>query len=73
MASSSSNNAALAVLLLLALAGLSHGQLQVGFYSRSCPGAEATVASVVRQAAASDSTLLPALMRLQFHDCFVRV
>jgi peroxidase len=62
----------LAVLLLLALAGLSHGQLQVGFYSRSCPGAEATVASVVRQAAASDSTLLPALMRLQFHDCFVR-
>jgi peroxidase len=30
------------------------------------------VASVVRGASASDSTILPALLRLQFHDCFVR-
>ena len=59
-------------LLLLLLAGVSNGQLQVGFYSNSCPGAESTVASVVRQSGSADPTILPALIRLQFHDCFVR-
>ncbi|XP_066335339.1 peroxidase 43-like isoform X2 [Miscanthus floridulus] len=58
--------------LLLLLAGVSNGQLQVGFYSNSCPGAESTVASVVRQSGSADPTILPALIRLQFHDCFVR-
>uniref|UniRef100_A0A8R7U4G8 Peroxidase n=1 Tax=Triticum urartu TaxID=4572 RepID=A0A8R7U4G8_TRIUA len=65
-----------AVALLLVVLGASvsssSGQLQVGFYSKSCPSAESTVASVVRGTAAADSTILPALLRLQFHDCFVR-
>ncbi|PWZ28482.1 Peroxidase 43 [Zea mays] len=60
------------LLLLLAGAGVSNGQLQVGFYSKSCPDAESTVASVVRQSGSADPTILPALIRLQFHDCFVR-
>jgi peroxidase len=60
------------LLLLLLVAGVSNGQLQVGFYSNSCPGAESTVASVVRQSGSADPTILPALIRLQFHDCFVR-
>ncbi|KAL6660604.1 hypothetical protein ACP70R_001639 [Stipagrostis hirtigluma subsp. patula] len=68
---SSSNVKAIVVALLL-LVGLSNGQLQVGFYSKSCPNAESTVAAVVRQAAIADPTILPALLRLQFHDCFVR-
>nr|CAB3489686.1 unnamed protein product [Digitaria exilis] len=58
--------------LLLLLLGVTDGQLQVGFYSKSCPGAESTVADVVRQAGSADPTILPALLRLQFHDCFVR-
>ncbi|KAL5667157.1 hypothetical protein ACJX0J_019378, partial [Zea mays] len=62
----------LLLLLLLAGAGVSNGQLQVGFYSKSCPDAESTVASVVRQSGSADPTILPALIRLQFHDCFVR-
>nr|ACS49652.1 peroxidase [Oryza ridleyi] len=49
-----------------------NGKLKVGFYSRSCPTAESTVATVVRQFADADSTILPALVRLQFHDCFVK-
>ncbi|KAJ1275477.1 hypothetical protein BS78_05G138300 [Paspalum vaginatum] len=74
--SRSSNVPALAIApslwLMLLLLGLSNGQLQVGFYSKSCPDAESTVASVIRQAGAADPTILPALLRLQFHDCFVR-
>ncbi|KAG8091003.1 hypothetical protein GUJ93_ZPchr0011g27902 [Zizania palustris] len=58
--------------VLVVVAGVCNGQLQVGFYSKSCPAAESTVASVVRQAAAADNTILPALVRLQFHDCFVK-
>jgi peroxidase len=62
-----------AFLLLLGAIGVSHGQLQFGFYSDSCPDAEDIVAAVVENAAASDATILPALVRLQFHDCFVKV
>lgn len=61
-------------LLLLGVIGVSRAQLlQVGFYSDSCPDAEATVAGAVQDAAANDPTILPALLRLQFHDCFVKV
>ncbi|XP_074293967.1 cationic peroxidase 2-like [Silene latifolia] len=50
--------------------------LQVGFYKGRCPNTtldiqafiEAEVASHFR----SDATVLPAFLRLQFHDCFVK-
>lgn len=61
-----------AFVLLLGTIGAAHGQLQMGFYSDSCPGAEDIVTAAVQEAAASDATILPALVRLQFHDCFVR-
>ncbi|KAK4424349.1 Peroxidase 43 [Sesamum alatum] len=51
--------------------GLSRSQLQVGFYDTTCPNAEAIVAGVVRDAAASDPNTAPVLLRLHFHDCFV--
>ncbi|XP_062209316.1 peroxidase 57-like [Phragmites australis] len=46
--------------------------LQLHFYARSCPRAEAIVRRVVRRRAAQDRSVLPALIRLHFHDCFVR-
>nr|ACS49666.1 peroxidase [Oryza ridleyi] len=58
--------------VLVAGVAVCDGKLKVGFYSRSCPTAESTVASVVQQFADADSTILPALVRLQFHDCFVK-
>nr|ACM17641.1 peroxidase [Oryza punctata] len=58
--------------VLVAGVAVSNAQLKVGFYSKSCPTAESTVASAVRQFADADSTILPALVRLQFHDCFVK-
>ncbi|KAK1604619.1 hypothetical protein QYE76_028292 [Lolium multiflorum] len=42
------------------------------FYAQSCPRAETIVRQVVQHRAAQDRSVLPALIRLQFHDCFVR-
>ncbi|KAL8553622.1 hypothetical protein ACS0TY_002072 [Phlomoides rotata] len=53
------------------LAGNSQAQLQVGFYAASCPDVEALVGGAVREAAATDVNIGPALLRLHFHDCIV--
>ncbi|XP_010694980.2 vegetative cell wall protein gp1 [Beta vulgaris subsp. vulgaris] len=49
--------------------------LQVGFYKGLCPSSivdvEATITAKVQQHFLKDPTLLPALLRMQFHDCFV--
>ncbi|KQK09443.1 putative Peroxidase 48 isoform X2 [Brachypodium distachyon] len=47
------------------------GGLAFGFYDGTCPGAEETVASTVRELYAADSNVAAALVRLFFHDCFV--
>lgn len=65
--------AALAMALLVLEVGVASGQLEVGFYSESCPDAEDVVTAAVQDAAGNDPTILPALLRLQFHDCFVKV
>ncbi|ONK81055.1 uncharacterized protein A4U43_C01F24740 [Asparagus officinalis] len=46
--------------------------LRTGFYSSSCPRAEATVRSTVEKYFNKDSTIAPGLLRLHFHDCFVQ-
>ncbi|RDX60575.1 Cationic peroxidase 2, partial [Mucuna pruriens] len=50
-----------------------HGQgTCVGFYSSTCPRAESIVTSTVESYVRSDPTLAGPLLRLHFHDCFVR-
>jgi peroxidase len=65
--------AAVVALLCLPLPPVARGQLQVGFYNTSCPNAESLVQQVVANAVANDSGIAAGLIRLHFHDCFVRV
>ncbi|KAJ0881526.1 putative peroxidase [Helianthus annuus] len=47
------------------------GGLKTGFYSSTCPKAEAIVRSTVEAHFKDDPTVAAGLLRLHFHDCFV--
>ncbi|XP_026435094.1 peroxidase 5-like [Papaver somniferum] len=49
-----------------------HATLEVDFYSQSCPSVEKIVRSVITKAYYNDSRIAPALIRMHFHDSFVR-
>ncbi|XP_057466751.1 LOW QUALITY PROTEIN: peroxidase 44-like [Actinidia eriantha] len=47
-------------------------QLRVGFYNPTCPQAEKIVRDVVLKRFRTDRSITAALLRMHFHDCFVR-
>lgn len=65
-------------LALLAFAPLcfcgktSGGYLYPQFYDRSCPKAQEIVNSIVAKAVAKEARMAASLLRLHFHDCFVK-
>ncbi|ONI01325.1 hypothetical protein PRUPE_6G132800 [Prunus persica] len=73
-----SSTAAVAVvaigLVFLTFAGQCSGALEVGFYQGKCGrfvDVEGIVAGIVRTKFFRDRTIAAALIRMQFHDCFV--
>lgn len=68
----------LVITTLLAFAPLclgnknSGGYLYPQFYDRSCPKAKDIVYSIVAKAVAKEARMAASLVRLHFHDCFVK-
>ncbi|CAI0625700.1 unnamed protein product [Linum tenue] len=62
-------------LVLLAVSGpnrVDGAGLRTGYYDESCPDAETIALKTIRKAISKDVTVAAALLRLHFHDCFVR-
>ncbi|XP_047318882.1 peroxidase 27-like [Impatiens glandulifera] len=55
------------------LSPLANGQgLKVGFYEKTCPNAEAITGKVIGQVMSVAPSLSGPLLRMHFHDCFIR-
>ncbi|XP_031482187.1 peroxidase 20 [Nymphaea colorata] len=54
------------------ICGVGAGELFEGYYSESCPLAEEIVRHHVKAELLRDPSMAAALLRLQFHDCFVQ-
>ncbi|KAI5319782.1 PREDICTED: peroxidase [Prunus dulcis] len=46
--------------------------LSSNYYDKSCPNVDQIVSNAVKKAAANDRTVPAALLRMHFHDCFIR-
>ncbi|XP_008230094.1 PREDICTED: peroxidase 3 [Prunus mume] len=62
----------LLALCFLVILGLSKAQLQLGFYAKNCPKAEKIVKDFVDEHIHNAPSVAAALIRMHFHDCFVR-
>lgn len=65
--------AATLLLLELLAAVTTQADLQTNFYAKSCPKAEKIVQDYVNKHIPNAPSLAAALLRMHFHDCFVRV
>ncbi|GAV74725.1 LOW QUALITY PROTEIN: peroxidase domain-containing protein, partial [Cephalotus follicularis] len=47
--------------------------LSSNYYDKTCPNVESIVTNAVKSASLKDKTVPAALLRMHFHDCFIRV
>lgn len=47
--------------------------LSSNYYDHTCPQLESAVTDAVKKAMMNDKTVPAALLRMHFHDCFIRV
>lgn len=47
--------------------------LSFDYYKKSCPKAESIVKDFLSSAVKQNPGLIPALIRIHFHDCFIQV
>lgn len=64
---------ALLVASLAALSTTVQAQLVENFYRTSCPSAESVITSAVNSALNRRAASAAGVLRIHFHDCFVRV
>ncbi|XP_039137462.1 peroxidase 64-like [Dioscorea cayenensis subsp. rotundata] len=65
--------ARLVILLLFLFNGFHLGYgLSSDYYSKTCPNFEEVVTNAVKKAMGNDQTVPAALLRMHFHDCFIR-
>nr|TKR90602.1 hypothetical protein D5086_0000231810 [Populus alba] len=62
----------LQIIFLVFVFNSANAQLKVGFYKDTCPKAEAIVKEVMDQVMKVAPSLSGPLLRMHFHDCFVR-
>lgn len=67
------NVAFLSSLFVLSVFSSPGNALSLNYYDKTCPIAESIVTNTVKTATSKDKTVPAALLRMHFHDCFIRV
>ncbi|KAH7523477.1 peroxidase 64 [Ziziphus jujuba] len=59
-------------LLMLSISSAASNALSLNYYDETCPQLEYAVTKAVKKAISNDKTVPAALLRMHFHDCFIR-
>jgi len=61
------------IFLLFTLSSMSQAELDAHYYDKTCPQAEKIISDTVLSASKFDPKVPARLLRMFFHDCFIRV